>query len=244
MLNVAICDDDILCVQTVKKIVEKYLIHLKMDYQIFTFKSGDELLRNAARFDLAFLDIEMPGTNGMEVHKKLKERYAATICVFITSYQHYMDDAIMLQPYGFISKPINEKRLSDLLVKLINAYMEKNKFIYVKTEDGFQKIKTNDIIYASIEGRKVHIHTVDGDIQVNEDFSHYKQELSEPRFCQTHQSFIVNMSFIKSINKNSVVLSCKNPATNETKEIIIHISARRYASVKRAYLGYVGGGKK
>lgn len=245
-MNIAICDDDKGIIKETKKMIEACLMSRKEDYEIYTFRSGGELLESPVRFDIVFLDIEMPGISGLEVHKRLKERYIRTITVFITSYDHYMDDALIAQPFGFVSKPIDKERFIKIFEKLICKYKQLDKSVLVKTNDGIQRIKISDIIFVTIEARKVHLYTVlkEGQIEANESFEHWKKLLNAEQFCQIHQSYIVNMNFVKAIGKTTATLSYKNTFTNEIENFIVHISVRRYAEFKRKYFSFLGGMNK
>ncbi len=218
MINVAVCDDDRATLEFNKKIINEYLTERKIEHTIFSFTQGEKLLKENTRFDFVFLDIDMPNINGMEVIKKLKERYLYTVCVFVTSYQHYMNDALMLQPHGYLSKPLEKESFKKYFDKLIRVDMNTNKFVYAKTNDGTEKVNTRDIIYAAIEGRKVHLHTVEKDIETNELLGYWKKALSDKCFYQIHQSYIINMCFIKTIvdHRFSVILSYNDFLSNKT----------------------------
>ena len=132
-MNIAICDDDWSAVCLIKKFIEMYMSERVIEHYIYTFKSGNDLLTAQVRFDLVFLDIEMPGMNGLDVHKKLKARYIDTIDVFITSHDSYIDDALRLLPYGFIQKPVKKERFFKVLKGLIEEYNNQDEEIAVRT---------------------------------------------------------------------------------------------------------------
>ncbi|MDR2543758.1 MAG: response regulator, partial [Treponema sp.] len=58
------------------------------------------------RIDVAFLDIEMAGMNGLQIAKSLKEIYGKTCIVFVTGHSHYAADAFALRANGYIMKPV------------------------------------------------------------------------------------------------------------------------------------------
>ncbi len=242
MLNVAICDDDRATLEFNRKIINNYLNEKKIEHTIYPYNNGERLLKENIRFDFVFLDIDMPNMDGIEVIKKIKERYCNTVCVFVTSYQHYMNDALMLQPHGYLSKPLEKNSFKKYFDKLIKVDMTTNRFVYAKTNDGTEKVNTRDIIYAAIEGRKVHLHTVEKDIETNELLGYWKKELAENCFYQVHQSHIINMRFIKTIvDRNlSVILSYHDFLSNKNKEIELVISTRKFAAFKKAYHNYIG----
>ncbi len=240
-MNIAICDDDWSAVCTIKKLVDIYMSDKASETNIYTFKSGKDLLDAQIRYDIVFLDIEMPGINGLEVHKKLKERYMDTIDVFITSHDSYIDDALRLLPYGFIQKPVEKERFFKVLSGLIKEYNNQDEEIAVRTNDGIIKIKKSHIVYAAIERRKVLLQTLDTSIEANEPFSYWKEKLKDKLFFQVHQSYIVNMRYVKSITKVTATMSYINCAKGTTETFDIYVSSRKSAAFKKVYFDFIGG---
>lgn len=244
IMNIAICDDDWSAVCTIKKFVDLYMSERVIETNVFTFVSGKELLDTHIRFDIVFLDIEMPGLNGLEIHKKLKERYMDTIDVFITSHETYIDDALRLLPYGFIQKPVEKERFFKVLAGLIEEYTNQDEEIAVRTNDGIIKIKKSHIVYAAIERRKVVIQTIETCIEANEPFAYWKETLKDKLFFQVHQSYIVNMQYVKSITKTTATMSYINCTKGTSETFDIYVSSRKSATFRKIYFDYIGGMKK
>ena len=76
-----------------------------IDSEIFCFENGEDLLRSDVIFDMAFLDVEMPSVSGVEVGKKLKQKFSNIIIFMITAYSEYLDDAFELGAYRFLHNP-------------------------------------------------------------------------------------------------------------------------------------------
>ena len=68
--------------------------------------------------DVAFLDVEMPDMNGIELAEKLQKINPLINIVFITGYEEYMPKAFELYASGYIVKPITEKALRGALSHL------------------------------------------------------------------------------------------------------------------------------
>ncbi len=240
-MNIAICDDDWSAVCAIKKLVDMYMSERVIETNIYTFKSGKELLDAQIRYDIVFLDIEMPSINGLEVHKKLKDRYMDTIDVFITSHDSYIDDALRLLPYGFIQKPVEKERFFKVLTGLIEEYNNQDEEIAVRTNDGIIKIKKSHIVYAAIERRKVLLQTLETCIEANEPFNYWKEKLKDKLFFQVHQSYIVNMRYVKSISKACATMSYINCAKGTTETFDIYVSSRKSAAFRKVYFDFIGG---
>lgn len=68
---------------------------------------------NGNHADLAILDIDMPGMNGMELAAVIKQRYPGISVLFLTGYSHFAVDAFQLRVSGYLLKPVDPKRLAE-----------------------------------------------------------------------------------------------------------------------------------
>lgn len=91
------------------------------------FTNTKQALQYAAdhTVDVAFLDVEMPDMNGIELAKKLQDLNAAVNIIFITGYKEYMPDAFNLYASGYLLKPIREDDVSNALAHLRYPVTEK-----------------------------------------------------------------------------------------------------------------------
>jgi two-component system LytT family response regulator len=72
------------------------------------------------RFDVAFLDIMMPGMRGLELAGKLLEEDASREIVFVTAHQIYAEETAKLEPFDFLLKPVSDKDMARAVRKLIS----------------------------------------------------------------------------------------------------------------------------
>lgn len=88
--------------------------------EVFGFRSSSAALEslNERFYDAAFLDIQMPGMNGIELAKRIKLRSPKTGIVFSTGFDDYMKDAFQLHAAGYILKPITGAKVSEELKNL------------------------------------------------------------------------------------------------------------------------------
>lgn len=108
-MNIAICDDDEYIVNELYKHIESFFSNKNYEIIIQKFYNGEALLDSKTHFDLLFIDIEMPGINGLYTCKKLLEDKNVFLIFIITAFQYYLDDAMELNVYRYILKPIDKK---------------------------------------------------------------------------------------------------------------------------------------
>ena len=116
-MRILICDDDPSITQSLSQIIKTYFNKKKVNnLDIVTFNDGDSLLSDKSQKDIIFLDIEMPGFDGIYVGNELKKQNDSVIIFIVTSYLEYLDAAISLAgktPRGSLRKkePLFERFL-------------------------------------------------------------------------------------------------------------------------------------
>ena len=138
MIKIAVCDDEKQVRLRLLTIIQQYFSEIKREVWVAGFKRGQELLSAKVRFDIIFLDIEMPELNGIETAKKLRKWDVTSKIIYVTNYDHYQRNAYEVHAFDYISKPIKDtdifKTLGEAVRYLDNA-IEKQKCVF-ETEEG------------------------------------------------------------------------------------------------------------
>ena len=115
-MNLLIADDENLELKVLEKTVKKHFVD---ELEIFASSNGREASQicDEVKPDIALLDIEMPGMNGIELAKYIKEKYADCIIIFITAYDRfdYAIEAMHIKAFDYLLKPWKEERLFELI---------------------------------------------------------------------------------------------------------------------------------
>lgn len=206
-MNIAICDDDITCVNRIQELINSY--NLSEELNIKSYLSGKEFIQNldeALRCDIIFLDIEMPEVSGLDVAHALRENGSKAIVIFITSHINYVSDTFRLGAFQFLVKPVQESAFNVDFERAIRTYRNTHKFYQINWRETKHVVEYGDICYIEGYNRHLYINTESegyecvGKIQEEED------KLRLYNFVRCHQGYIVNMSKIRDIKKNVLVL--------------------------------------
>ncbi len=163
--------------------------------------------------DVAFLDIQMPGIDGIEFAKSIENKAKV---VFITAFDRYAIESYRVGAADYLLKPVSYKdfyaSISRLCADLINSQQlsgsRSEDFLFVKSEGKFIKLAFNEISF--IEGVKdyVNIHFTDPKkipiLSLNR--MKYLESILPASFKRVHKSFIVNLKAIDYIERNSIVI--------------------------------------
>ena len=115
-MNLLIADDENLELKVLEKTVKKYFVD---ELEIFASSNGRKASQicDEVRPDIALLDIEMPGMNGIELAKYIKEKNTECIIIFITAYDRfdYAIEAMHIKAFDYLLKPWKEEKLFELI---------------------------------------------------------------------------------------------------------------------------------
>jgi len=166
--------------------------------------------------DLIFLDIQMPGINGLEFAESISEK---TLIIFTTAYSQYALKSYEVDAIDYLVKPIIRERLEKAVKKafsyreLLASKDEKSTlesletdYMLVKSDRKFHKIFFKDIIY--VEGLKdyVVLYVNDSKIITAMNLKTIAQHLPENTFIRVSKSYLVNSSYIESFDNHTIYI--------------------------------------
>lgn len=224
MLHIAVCDDEQIIMERLKKLLETY----RPDCMVTMYRSGEGLLDAFDQYDLIFLDIEMPQTNGMELAAKLRELQYDGEVIFLTGYTDYMQDAFKVRAFRYLQKPIREDQLEEALCAAEEEFQQQ---YLVLTGEKVFRIKIRDILYLEAVHNETYIVTKTGELVVRSPMREIYEMLDPAEFIQTHKSYVVALRAIRYVGNQEVVLQELQPR--------IPLSRRRQQEVRKAYMEYI-----
>ena len=222
MLNIAICDDEEKYVLQTKEAV----INILKDFEfvISTYTSGLDIISDSKRIDILFIDIEMPGLNGIETIKKLREINPSIIVFILTNYTNYMTDVFRVGTFQFLKKPLNEDDLKYDLLRAIDVYKREHFQIKIKENDNIRVIDISKIRYLEVYQKELKFRLLKEEVITRGRMSEYGELLQMYGFAKTHKSFLINMAYIKRIGQNEIELEGvveKIPLSRNYKEALL-----------------------
>lgn len=231
-MRIAICDDDILVIEQLKAYIKLYFDKKGIKCpEISCFSNGSALLADKGEKDILFLDIEMPGVNGIYVGNELKKANDRIIIFIVTSYSEYLDDAMRFHVFRYLSKPLEQQRFFRNMNDAIELYNTMTVKVPIETKSGVHTLPASSIIMVEAQGRKVIVHTVQNDFESVHNMQYWLELLPKNCFFQTHRSFIVNLEHISDFDRFLVHM-----AHNQFQA---YLTKRKYSAFKAAYLLYL-----
>lgn len=232
-LNIVLCDDNLTFLNNFKQQLQSIAAELDWLCQFTVYHSSTHLLdADLSVADLLFLDIDMPGMNGIDVGKKLREKYPELIIVFVTGFIQYARDGYSVAAFRYLLKDSLHEELLDCLRDIQRKLYESQETIIIRGLEDPVKYRLQDIIYFEGTARRhALLHTKHDVLECLGKLSDYETQLENRGFLRIQRSFLVNMVHIEWIKNYHVVLS------NGER---LKISERNNARLTEQYLNWKG----
>ena len=232
MINIGICDDELHYRVNIKDMLGDILSTYSINYKIYEFSSGEELLSNYPKdLDILIMDIQMKIINGMDTARKIREFDQNLEIIFMTSYSEFMQEGYEVKAYRYILKPISERKISRNILPCINEIMKKkNNYLTINVKNYVDRIKIDSIVYIETDRPNILIYTNDNKYTTKMSISKIDKILREHGFFRCHNSYIVNLKLVESMNSNTLKIG----------EKYIPISKYRVKELKLALTNILG----
>ncbi len=243
-MKIGICDDEVKIREMMADLVrQKYPAE-----EICLYGAGEDLLAEEILPDILFLDIRMPGRDGMETAKALKERNRRICIIFVTVLPDMVFDAFDVKAFHYLVKPFDEEKFNRVLSAAVDEYETCRKengkskdeinakgndkdyagqnggSILIKRGGISTKVWFRDIIYAEVFNRKVMLHTAEEEIEYYGRLTDLEKQAGKD-FFRPHRAYLVNLHYITKYNANIIWL--------EKGQVIL--SKRKYSAFVKAY---------
>lgn len=119
MIDILVCDDSAEIVEQVKKLLCSWERENSAGFNIDCRQSGKFILDGRHKYDIAFIDIEMPDMSGLELAAELKKQNPDVLIIVLTSFPRYLDDAMRINVFRYLSKPIDVNRFNKNLSEAV-----------------------------------------------------------------------------------------------------------------------------
>lgn len=214
MIRIAVCDDECSFVERIYAILLSCEQKSSAAMHISTYTSSGQLLydvEEGAHFDLLFLDIEMPETDGMSLAAAIRRCLPLSLIVFITSHTKYAVKAFELSVFRYIPKSELEGCLPLALEDASQILGRSSTDTYViESPRKVQKIAVDDIRYIYKNQKYAVIVLEQEKISVRKPLEQVLRELCEPeregRFRMVERGYIVNMSHVDKMEEQELFL--------------------------------------
>lgn len=209
MLNIAICDDNILIVEHMKKMLTDIL---EEEYKIYEYTNPHEFEKQfeekiGEELDILIIDIVFFDITGIDIVKRIQNKNKKVKIIYISGHMEYVEKIFETNPKYFLIKPITKEKLEKAINKSINEIGDNSKIkeIILGNDKKMIKILLKEVLYFESNKRIIIIHNTYNKSKIYMKLSELEEKLPE-NFIRCHQSYIINLRNVDRIQNNRFIM--------------------------------------
>ena len=229
-ISVLICDDLPEERANLMQMLRAYEREHDVELELETAADSAELLSmwRPERWDIVFLDIYMPQLDGVAAARRLREVDTRCEIVFATTSRDHGMEGYELHAMDYLTKPYARRDVAGVLDYFLRKREEKRRELTVRTQEGEERVRLQDIRYIESRGHTCDIHTPDRTLSVRRSIDELSAGL-DAAFLRCHKSFVLNLGCVAGLEKNRFLLDGGGS---------VPISAARLTESKSALLAW------
>lgn len=233
-MRIAVVDDEDSSAQKLCDYLQRYEVEFgqKIEYQRFT--DGFSFLTGfKGQFDVILLDVSMPGIDGMETAKRIRQADSQVMILFITNMAQYAIRGYEVDALDYILKPVSYFAFSQRLGRAISRLDRQGKhYLMITCKTGSRKLEIESIYYVESQGHNLIYHTADGDYTVPGTIKNAEEKLLPFHFFRCNKGFLVSLAHVDAIDEGCALVGGDR----------VLISRARKNCFMEALTDYIGGG--
>ncbi|MDZ7776457.1 MAG: LytTR family DNA-binding domain-containing protein [Bacteroidales bacterium] len=161
--------------------------------------------------DLAFVDIDMPGKNGVEILKELHNLNLKTRVIFTTAHESYAVESISYHPFGYLLKPVSKEEVKKVLChvkkdeqKDAKSHDNANHKLRISSKKEIHFINYDEIAFLTAEGNYTRITLTNKEqVNVSLQISKVLEQLPTDHFFRINRSEVVNLKYVSRLKRKN-----------------------------------------
>lgn len=232
--HVAVCDDEQFAADAIASAAERELSRRGVEAEIEVYTALDDLARrmDSVGFDLVLLDIEMPGVDGIQFGRALREIGFGTDLVYVSNSEDRVFESLALRPLGFVRKSRFAADMSEAMETFVRERRKSsvNRTITLKMSHAMGTFAVDEIAYVEAHRREKVVHLANGRTEeVLTTLDEMGKKLAPYGFYRVHKGFLLNFAHVRQLTSEGFVVG------KET----IPIGRSKVSEARRAYMDYL-----
>lgn len=209
MYRTLVVEDEPAEVDKLSELLRRYGKAHGVDFKITWHGSAMEMLSDKGHYDLCFLDIEMPGIDGMEAAGLLRTYDEEIPIIFVTNLAKYAVKGYEVGAIGFIVKPVTYGNLQLALDRALRAVTKSSgRTLTIPTDDGVRVVPLRQLVYVEVTKHRLTYH-LDGEdaLEARGSLVQTEADLADAPVVRVGKSCLANMDQISIVRSSELVMS-------------------------------------
>ena len=204
--NVVIVEDDDGAAAELNDVLLRFGAENGVAFDVTRERNSEDFLENyTPKYDICFMDIELPGKNGMEAAKKLRRFDANIVIIFVTNMRQYAIAGYEVGALNYILKPVKYNSFSVTMRRAVESAKNADAVLLTaKTDGGIRLIDSRDVAYIDVMKHDVLIHLADENVNTYGTLSAFEKSLAGSGFARCSACALINLKYIDRVVKDDI----------------------------------------
>ena len=208
MRKIIVVEDNDADAKQLQSYIKTFGEEAKESFSVSRYSDAQTFLSGYASADIVFLDIEMPGIDGMTAAKELRKKDGEVTIVFVTNMSQMAIQGYAVRAFDFILKPLIYDSFFIKFRRICNTLEHEMSDVYITLTGRFmtKRIAVSDILYVEVMNHDIIFHLKDGEYRTGGTMSGIEEKLKGYHFSRSSASFLVNLKYVKETYGETVVV--------------------------------------
>lgn len=231
-ISVAIVEDDASAIQALEHHLARFAQESGDAFTTARFSEAGSFLRDyQPRYDIIFMDIKMPGMDGMSAAEQLRRLDPVSMLIFVTSMVQYAVQGYDVNAFDFIVKPVNPTAFDMKMRRAVRALkLAKGTELVLNAGGVTRVLPSSSIYYIEVLDHDLTYHTEQGIFSARGKLSSVEQKLPKASFFRCSVSYLINLRYVTQFTGDQVCVAGEWLRVSRSKK-------RELATAVAAYLG-------
>lgn len=220
MIQIAVVEDNTGDFSQLKLALTEFFQQRETACRITRYADAETFLQDyQSQFDLLFLDIDLPGMDGIRAAKELRKTDTSVALVFLTNLSRFAINGYEVNAADYLLKPIDTYSLALKMPKVLRM-IENNieKTITITTKNSVHRFAVSQILYVEVAAHQLSFHTEHGTYTSRGSMKEIEATLEQHHFRRCNNCYLVNLMHVTGIQDNTVLVGGEALAISRPKK--------------------------
>ncbi|WP_162321676.1 LytR/AlgR family response regulator transcription factor [Nesterenkonia haasae] len=207
-VRVALVDDE----EAPRAIVASHLHRYSQEhgerFQISSFSSGVEFTSPyRADYDIIFLDVQMPGLDGFDTARRIRNLDSEVVIVFVTNMASHAIRGYEVQAMNYLVKPVKYFPFSHEVRRAVHELRRyPSAAVMLNTAEGSARVEISSLVYLESDRHRITIHALDRKYELTGTLKHFEAELDGKGFFRSNNGYLVNLRHVVGVQDSRCLM--------------------------------------
>lgn len=205
-MRIVIVEDEQEAKQRLQDCLDRYAKEYGTNFSVKWYANGFDFLEAWHQdADIVFMDVDMPGMNGIETARRMREADENVVLIFVTNLAQYAIEGYSVDALDYVLKPVDYFAFKLKIKKALRSVATgQERIIPVQSEGQTYYLKSSQILYVEVEKHDLTYHTVNGDFTCVDSLKNAEEALQDLDFYRCNYCYLVNLRHVSSVGGTEI----------------------------------------